>query len=404
MRITRPAPRRPIPRQPGLHDGPSIACIPGRHPLCPAAYLPDAETATLPKNMLLMIVLPAKAFGARCLINPDSTDHIPVRTALSIEDSAASPHIMPSPERFAHSESHLPLAPANVSSVPLLSPFRYPGGKTWFVPYIRAWLAAKAVRPALFVEPFAGGAIAGLTAAVERLTDDVLLVEKDEEVAAVWHAILGGHAPELARLITDFEMTPDGVDTILAEQGDTPAKRAFHTILRNRINRGGILASQAGRLKNGETLKRQNGHSRSKGLSSRWYPNTLVSRIELLASVRDRIQFEEGDGLSVLRKFSDREEIAWFLDPPYSYAGKRAGSRLYRYFDLDHAALFGLVQRLKGDFLMTYDRTDEIMELASRYQLDVHTIRTVKTAHHKQVPEVVIGRDLTWMRCRLLEA
>lgn len=31
--------------------------------------------------------------------------------------------------------------PVNVASVPQRSPFRYPGGKTWLVPYVRDWLA-----------------------------------------------------------------------------------------------------------------------------------------------------------------------------------------------------------------------------------------------------------------------
>jgi len=34
------------------------------------------------------------------------------------------------------------------SSVPQRSPFRYPGGKTWLVPYIRDWFRSKkAARP-----------------------------------------------------------------------------------------------------------------------------------------------------------------------------------------------------------------------------------------------------------------
>ena len=45
----------------------------------------------------------------------------------------------------------------NVASVPHRSPFRYPGGKTWLVPRVREWLASLPQRPALFVEPFAGG-------------------------------------------------------------------------------------------------------------------------------------------------------------------------------------------------------------------------------------------------------
>src|SRR5438309_2220482 len=49
--------------------------------------------------------------------------------------------------------------PVNVSSVPHRSPFRYPGGKTWLVPYIRDWLRSKQHPPAHLIEPFAGGAV-----------------------------------------------------------------------------------------------------------------------------------------------------------------------------------------------------------------------------------------------------
>lgn len=52
----------------------------------------------------------------------------------------------------------------NVASVPHRSPFRYPGGKTWLVPYIRQWLTYLTPRPAILGEPFAGGAIVGLSA------------------------------------------------------------------------------------------------------------------------------------------------------------------------------------------------------------------------------------------------
>ncbi len=55
--------------------------------------------------------------------------------------------------------------PVNVSSVPQRSPFRYPGGKTWLVPYLRQWLKSKYLKPKRFIEPFAGGAVASLTTA-----------------------------------------------------------------------------------------------------------------------------------------------------------------------------------------------------------------------------------------------
>jgi len=52
--------------------------------------------------------------------------------------------------------------PVNVASIPQRSPFRYPGGKTWFVPYLRSWLRAKSKTPKRFIEPFAGGGIVSL--------------------------------------------------------------------------------------------------------------------------------------------------------------------------------------------------------------------------------------------------
>ncbi|HEU5382052.1 MAG TPA: hypothetical protein VFV38_42070, partial [Ktedonobacteraceae bacterium] len=71
----------------------------------------------------------------------------------------------------------------NVASVPKLSLFRYPGGKTWFVPYIRRWLdpcvrdryGLAPVRPARFSEPVLGGGSISLTVAAEHLVADILM-------------------------------------------------------------------------------------------------------------------------------------------------------------------------------------------------------------------------------------
>ncbi|HPQ96902.1 MAG: DNA adenine methylase [Thiothrix sp.] len=79
----------------------------------------------------------------------------------------------------------------NVASVPQRSPFRYPGGKTWLVPWVREWLRQGTMSNEL-VEPFAGGGIIGLTAAFERLASHVTMVELDPDVAAVWRIILEG--------------------------------------------------------------------------------------------------------------------------------------------------------------------------------------------------------------------
>src|SRR6266700_2915431 len=78
----------------------------------------------------------------------------------------------------------------NVASVPQRSPFRYPGGKTWFVPTFRKWMASFPLKPRLLIEPFAGGGIISLTALFEELVNQVVMVELDHEVAAVWQSVV----------------------------------------------------------------------------------------------------------------------------------------------------------------------------------------------------------------------
>ncbi|MBN1487958.1 MAG: DNA adenine methylase [Anaerolineae bacterium] len=276
----------------------------------------------------------------------------------------------------------------NVASVKHRSPFRYPGGKTWLVPRVRQWLLSLQTRPKVFFEPFAGGAIIGLTVAAEGLAEHVTLVELDEQVAAVWHAIIEGDAEWLANKITTFDLTPETADKVLSLKATTYEELAFQTIIRNRINHGGILAPGAGRIKTGE-----NG----KGIQSRWYPETISRRIRKIAAIRDRLTFIEGDGLQILRENATDNKAVYFIDPPYTAAGKRAGARLYNYHELDHKELFNLAGDLQGDFLMTYDNCEGVRRLAEKHNFDMEPI-AMKNTHHARMTELLIGRNLDWIR------
>jgi len=277
----------------------------------------------------------------------------------------------------------------NVASVKHRSPFRYPGGKTWLVPRIWQWLNSLPAQPKQFIEPFAGGAIVGLTVAFEKLAGHVILVELDEQIAAVWETIINeGEGPWLAEQIGRFELTVDNVD-ILLSQKDLPLRmKALQTIVKNRVNRGGILAEGAGKLKNGE-----NG----KGIRSRWYPATLQKRILDINSIRDRLSFVQGDGMETMREYAGYKDIVFFIDPPYTASGKKPGSRLYTHWKLDHQDLFRLASMLKGDFLMTYDNVEAVQRLANQQGFDSEAI-AMKTTHHAKQTELLIGRDLGWIR------
>jgi len=273
----------------------------------------------------------------------------------------------------------------NVASVPQRSPFRYPGGKTWLVPRIRQWLRHQPQQPAELIEPFAGGGIVSLTAVFENLVRTATLVELDHDIAAVWHTALNGRGKWLADAIAAFPLSAETVGEYLTRDSYQLHERAFATILRNRISRGGILAPGAGVVKNGE-----NG----KGLASRWYPETLKRRLMDIAERTDRLRFIEGDGMAVMQARATRSDAVFFIDPPYVVAGRR----LYLHSEIDHAQLFSVASQLNGDFLMTYDSTPEIRQLAAKHGFQVREV-PMKTTHHATKSELLIGRDLSWMDC-----
>ena len=308
---------------------------------------------------------------------------------------------LPTPSRLTQSSSSQVQEPAvqyslfdnsareaivNVASVPQRSPFRYPGGKTWLVPSVRKWIGSQPQKPCELIEPFAGGGIVSLTAAFETLTQKVLMVELDADVAAVWHTILGEEGEWLAERIMSFSLTPEAVKMELAREPVETRTRAFQTILRNRVNHGGILAPGSGVLKHGE-----NG----KGMASRWYPATLKKRIIDIQTVKDKVQIIQGDGLQALRINAHRTDAVFFIDPPYTAAGKKAGSRLYTHSELDHEELFAVAASLAGDFLMTYDNAEGVVALAREHGFAVKAI-SMKNTHHAKMSELLIGRNLDW--------
>lgn len=281
-----------------------------------------------------------------------------------------------------------PEKPVNVASVPQRSPFRYPGGKTWLTPIIRQWLGAKPVPPPLMIEPFAGGGIVSLTAAAENLVEKALMVELDGQVGAVWEVIVTGDADWLAKEIREFDLTLEAVKRLLGTEPRTVRERAFQTIVKNRTFHGGILAAGSAPIKSGE-----NG----KGISSRWYPETLSNRLLEIDEYRERLGFVPGDGIEVMQEAAPDKSFVYFIDPPYTAGGKKAGKRLYTHFDLNHEHLFRVAQSLQGDFLMTYDNADEVRALAADSGFDTEPI-AMRSTHLAEMTELLISRDLDWVR------
>ena len=269
----------------------------------------------------------------------------------------------------------------NVASVPQRSPFRYPGGKTWLVPTARKWFA-QADADSKLIEPFAGGGIIALTAIAERYFDHVTMVELDDDMAAAWKTILSDDCQWLIKQISDFDVTAESVNSAISHAIDGMKERGFATIVRNRTNHGGILAKGSGMIKAGE-----NG----RGLSSRWYPSTLVKRIAVINRMRDRISFVHGDAFDIMEQMLYDKNSFFFIDPPYTIAGRR----LYNHFEVDHRRIFELASQMSGHFLLTYDDTFEVRGWADEFGLPYLTI-PMQTTHLVTKNELLISDSFEW--------
>lgn len=267
----------------------------------------------------------------------------------------------------------------NVATVPQLSPFRYPGGKTWLVPQIRAWLESLAYRPEVFVEPFAGGGIASLIAVMEDRAERAVMCELDPHVAAVWQTILDDHEWLIDRILS-FSISRAAVCELLSASSSDRREVAFQTIVRNRTQRSGIMAPGASLMKKGEN---------DKGVASRWYPQTLVNRIRRIVQYKHRIEFICGDGMELIMLYKDRDKAAFFVDPPYTAGGKQAGKRLYAFNDIDHERLFDLMAAVRGEFLVTYSETPEVVSMAEKRGFTMFRV-PMMNSHHARMFELLI--------------
>jgi DNA adenine methylase len=270
----------------------------------------------------------------------------------------------------------------NVASVRQVSPFRYPGGKTWLVPTISAWLRRRPKLSRIMVDPFTGGASVPLGMLGEGLVEQIVMGELDPDVSAVWRCIFGPQREKLCRRIRTFPISRSNVVRELDSAPRSEVDHAFQVLLKNRTFRGGILAPGASLMKEGE-----NGH----GVASRWYPETLVRRLRALGMLAPAITFVEGDAFPLIRKHLRRRDVVFFIDPPYTAGnGKRAGRRLYKHNELDHPALFETLSRAAGLVLMTYDDCPEVVEMANRYGFQIERI-PMKNTHHEKKCELLIS-------------
>lgn len=205
-----------------------------------------------------------------------------------------------------------------------LSPFRYPGGKTFLTGYL-ASIAENlpASTNVHYVEPYCGGAGAALGLLSQKKIKRAHLNDGDVRVYSAWRAIL----TENERFIDEVEARPVSLDTwhecreVLSTAGNRYSfDVGFATFFINRTSRAGIVIGSGpiGGYK-------QNGNWK---VDARYYPETIKKRLRWIGKQSNSISISNKDGIDFLKlkaaSLAGKPSL-YLIDPPYV----KAGSRLY---------------------------------------------------------------------------
>ena len=243
----------------------------------------------------------------------------------------------------------------------IVSPLRYPGAKRRHAGYIKEALRLNALRPGLFVEPFAGGASVALQLVKDEAVKCMGLIERDPLVAAFWKTVFFD-ADWLVRQVKTTPVTVEQWCALKTGRHKTARERAFACLYLNRTSFSGIIAQGAGPLGG---YKQASVHK----IDCRFTRQTLIRRIRQAEALREKVAFvwnlTWADGLARIRMMQARGslpcDVFYYVDPPFFEKAKR----LYTYYftDTDHRRLRDVLLTMQEPWILSYDSAERVREL-----------------------------------------
>lgn len=240
-----------------------------------------------------------------------------------------------------------------------LSPLRYPGGKASLAGLFADLIQTLDMPDATYVEPYAGGAGAGIALLREGHVERLVINDIDPAVYSFWTSVTD-HNEAFLDWVNCVPLTLEEWqkqrEVYRSKTSDAWALgRAFFYL--NRTNRSGVL--NAGVI-GGKT---QQGRYK---IDARFNRATLTERLAAIGRLASAIEVTDLDGRTVIRSYGDKPSTFMYVDPPYV----QAGSQLYlnAFEGRDHRALSEVVQEISAaDWLMTYDLNPLVEGLYAGY-------------------------------------
>lgn len=276
----------------------------------------------------------------------------------------------------------------------MASPLRYPGGKGALYARLRKVIRDNGLAGCTYVEPYAGGAGAGLGLLVSGQVSRVVINDLDPAIYAFWKSL----ADDPDYMIGKVRKTPLTVKewrrqkSLYASGGNGDlTKLGFATFYLNRTNRSGVLnAGPIGGLdQTGNYL-----------IDARFNRDDLAERMRTLALYADQIEVTNLDGRAVVRKYGSRSKTFVYADPPYF---EKAGSLYMNSFrPEDHEALATELNRKAGGaWLLTYDDVPQVNALYAdrrvrRFGLNYSAHRVTKATEVAVLSDALLDVGEGW--------
>lgn len=260
------------------------------------------------------------------------------------------------------------------------SPLRYPGGKATLAGFFETTINALGLNQPTYIEPYAGGAGAGLELLMKGVVGMVVINDLDPAIHACWKAMVKD-SENFLRLLDSTPLTTDEwrrqreIYRQRHEKDIDTLALGFATFYLNRTSRSGVLG--AGVIGGFAQQARDK-------IGARYDKGALTARIEKLAGLSGRIRVTKQDGAARLREYLPKDNVFAYVDPPYVAKGSSLYMSAFR--EDDHVALARVLNgHSNTNWVLTYDIAELIRSLYKAR--DVSEFRLLYSAHLRGAPD-----------------
>jgi DNA adenine methylase len=267
-----------------------------------------------------------------------------------------------------------------------VSPLRYPGGKACIYRFVTDLFYNNSLIGIDYAEPYAGGAGLALRLLADEFVNKIYINDLDPAIYAFWYAVKH-HSVQLCDWIEDLKIDIESwreykhINCNLSSSQYSLLDIGKSTFFLNRTNVSGII--QGGVI----------GGSEQKGkykIDARFNKTNLISRIERIANLSDRIKISRLDGVKFIKRIRKLPQNCFiYLDPPYV----EKGADLYMNFfiEKDHKRLAKYVKKIDKYWMVSYDNNQFISELYKSF--DQVSYNLSQSASNRVGKEIIIFND-----------